>query len=49
MKVSNNDYQGTLELTQSNSIDADTAKTPWYTPKLRALQVSQETKRGGGG
>ena len=43
MKVSGNEQQTTFELAQFGSIDADTAKTPWSSPKFRALKVSQET------
>ena len=43
MNVSGNEQQGTFELSESSSIDADTAKISWHTPKLRVLKVSQET------
>ena len=49
MNVSDNDHHDTFELVQSSSIDADTAKMTWHSPKLRVLQVSQETKGGVGG
>lgn len=51
MKVSGNDHQTNSELAQSGSADADTAKMTWHSPKLRVLQVSQETliASGGGG
>ena len=45
MKVSDNDHQTTSELAQSGSTDADTAKISWHSPKLRVLQISQETSR----
>ena len=43
--ISNVGLQGLVELTQFNSIDtdADSAKMTWHNPKLRVLQVSQET------
>ena len=43
MKVSGNEQQTTFELAQSGSIDADAGKMTWHSPKLRVLQVSQET------
>ena len=43
MKVSGNEQQTTFELAQSGSTDADTAKISWHSPKLRVLQISQET------
>ena len=49
MKVSGNEQQTTFELAQFGSIDADTAKTPWSSPKFRALKVSQETLATSGG
>ena len=45
MKVSGNEQQTTFELAQSGSTDADTAKISWHSPKLRVLQISQETSR----
>ena len=45
MKVSGNDHQTNSELAQSGSADADTAKITWHSPKLRVLQISQETSR----
>lgn len=48
MKASDNNH-GTFELAQSGSNNADSAKMTWHSPKLRVLQVSQETKGGGGG
>ena len=44
MNISGNDHQGTFKLVQSGSVDADTSKISWHRPKLRVLQVSQETK-----
>ena len=41
--ISDNDHQTNSELAQSGSIDADAGKTTWHSPKLRVLQVSQET------
>ena len=49
MKVSGNDHQTNSELAQSGSADADTAKMTWHSPKLRVLQVSQETLIASGG
>ena len=43
INVSGDDGHGTFELAQSGSTDADTAKISWHSPKLRVLQISQET------
>ena len=43
INVSGNDHQGTFDLSQSGSTDADAPKMTWHSPKLRVLQVSQET------
>ena len=45
INVSGDDGHGTFELAQSGSTDADTAKISWHSPKLRVLQISQETSR----
>ena len=47
MNVSDNDHHDTFELVQSGSIDANAVKISWHSPKLRVLQVSQETRGPG--
>ena len=49
INISGNNHQGTFDLSQSDSNNADAGKISWHSPKLRVLQVSQETKGGGGG
>ena len=49
MKVSGNEQQTISELAESGSADSDTAKITWHSPKLRVLQVSQETLAASGG
>jgi len=41
--ISGKEQQAISELEQYTSTGASTEKTPWNSPKLRALQVSQET------
>lgn len=43
MNVSGNEQQGTFELSESSSIDADAGKISWHSPKFRTLKVSQGT------
>ena len=43
MNVSSDHGQGTFELEQSGLTDADVTKISWHSPKLRVLQISQET------
>ena len=47
INISGNNHQGTFEFAQSDPIDTntdtDTEKMTWHPPKLRMLQISQET------
>ena len=41
--ISGKEQQAISELEQYTSTGANTEKTPWNTPRLNTLQVSQET------
>lgn len=43
INVPGNELQNTTELTQIDGVSSNTEKMLWHSPKLRVLQVSQET------
>ncbi len=43
ISVSDNELQSATELTQASTVEVSTGKMLWHSPKLRAIQVSQET------
>ena len=48
INISGNNHQGTFDLSQSDSNNADAGKISWHSPKLRTLKVSQETLASSG-
>lgn len=50
INVSGNELQSATELQQAGAVKIGAGKMPWHSPKLRVLQVSQETDsvRGSG-
>jgi hypothetical protein len=49
INVSGNELQSATELQQAGAVKIGAGKMPWHSPKLRVLQVSQETDRIGSG
>ncbi len=43
INVPGNELQSATELTQIAGVSSNAEKMPWHSPKLRVLQVSQET------
>ncbi len=41
--ASDNELQSATELAQAGAVAVGAGKMPWYSPKLRVIQVSQET------
>lgn len=49
ISISGNELQSATELQQADAAAVGAGKMPWHNPKLRVLQVSQETDRIGSG